>query len=332
MNVVRYYLCLCILMNHFNVLTGVGIPMLPRIFGGVGSFFAISGFLMFSSFEKRPYLKGYFDRRARRILPPYIFIVVLSAVLLSCVSSLSFGEYFSDLRLYKYIVANLMFVNFIEPSLPGVFVDSPNLMSAVNGSLWTMKGEVVCYISVPAVYAVIRRYSEHASHILCVLIGGCFIVYVLLTLNSDGLERGIVTILAKQFRVFTFFYVGALINIYLQDIKKYKWITISVALILLYISTLNGCLNLCLRPFTDSVMVIWFSMVGTWGHFLSRYNSLSYDVYLIHFPVIQLILALGLMPCLGAYGALAVTIVVSFATATFSWFVIGKPILNKRFF
>lgn len=96
MNVVRYYLCLCILMNHFNVLTGESLPMLPRIFGGVGSFFAISGFLMFPSFEKRPYLKSYFSRRAKRILPPYVLIVLLAAFGLCALSELPVKEYFTD--------------------------------------------------------------------------------------------------------------------------------------------------------------------------------------------------------------------------------------------
>jgi len=38
MNAVRYYLFLCIIMNHFNVLNDVSIPSLPRIFGGVGQY------------------------------------------------------------------------------------------------------------------------------------------------------------------------------------------------------------------------------------------------------------------------------------------------------
>lgn len=158
MNVVRYYLCLCILMNHFNVLTGESLPMLPRIFGGVGSFFAISGFLMFPSFEKRPYLKSYFSRRAKRILPPYMLIVLLAAFGLCALSELPVKEYFTDVVVYKYLVANLCFMNFLVPSLPGVFTE--NIMTAVNGSLWTMKGEVVCYLMVPFVYNYIKKRRE----------------------------------------------------------------------------------------------------------------------------------------------------------------------------
>ena len=72
MNVVRYYLSFCVLLAHFSSLTGNYIPWLQRGTVDVGCFFAISGFLMFLSFQKRPTLRGYLKRRARRILPPYV--------------------------------------------------------------------------------------------------------------------------------------------------------------------------------------------------------------------------------------------------------------------
>lgn len=330
MNAVRYYLCLCILMNHFNVLTGASLPALPRIFGGVGSFFAISGFLMFASFEKRPVLKSYLDRRARRILPPYVFIVVLSAVCLSMVSVLPAWEYFTDIGFLKYLLANLSFLNFLEPSLPGVFTEQTNLVSAVNGALWTMKCEVVCYISVPLVFAVIRRYASRVSLVLIALIVICLAAYVVLTHLAGEGENGLMAILARQFKVFTFFYIGALINVHVALIKKYKWLILGSVLIVLYISSFGLDARLCLRPFSDSVLVIWCSLIGSWGRFLSRYNSLSYDIYLFHFPIIQTLLSLGIVSGVGLWASLWLTIALSVALASFSWLCIGRPILNRR--
>lgn len=320
MNVVRYYLCLCIIMNHFNVLNDTALPMLPRIFGGVGSFFAISGFLMFASFEKRPYVKGYLDRRIRRILPPYVLIVLLAAFGLSLLSTLPAYEYFTDWHFYKYLISNLLFMNFLAPSLPGVFESGLNHLDAVNGSLWTMKGEVICYLSVPLVFALIRRHPRYVRHIIAGLIVICFSMFVTLSLTQDG-------IIAKQFRVFTFFFIGAFLNLSLGYIKKYKWYILPTILLLLYVTTFDGLLHLVLRPFTDSVLVIWCCMIGSWGHFLSRYNSVSYDMYLFHFPIIQVLVSMGVTDLwLSLFIAVAITVVM----AAISWRFIGKPILNGR--
>lgn len=326
MNVVRYYLCLCIIMNHFNVLCQSSLPALPRIFGGVGSFFTISGFLMFYSFEKHRSLKGYINRRLRRILPPYVFIVIFAAFGLSVISTLSFSDYFTDWQLYKYLICNLTFLNFLEPSLPGVFDSGLNYISAVNGSLWTMKGEVICYFFVPFVFAFINKHSKYVFQILTALIVICFSLYLEFTIYCLDMPESIVNIIAKQFRMFTFFFIGAILNLCLGYIRKYKWNILIIVLGLMFIAETDNILHLIIRPFTDSVLVIWFSMIGSWGNFMSGRNIVSYEMYLFHFPIIQVLVALGLI-CnlwLALFFAIGLTIGLAF----FSWKFVDKPILG----
>ena len=325
MNCVRYYLCLCILMNHYNVLSESTLPSLPRIFGGVGSFFAISGFLMFSSYEKHNNLKGYFVRRAKRIFPPYVFIVLLAAVGLSAVSTLSPGDYFTNADLYKYLVSNLCFLNFLQPDLPGVF--ESNYIQAINGSLWTMKGEVICYILVPVVFYLLKKNPQYRSFFLSFIMLACFGTYMFFTLHDDG-EGGMMEIVAKQFRVFSFFFAGALINVHLQKFLKYKWIVLAIVLALMGLAELNPYLHLSLRPFTDSMLVIWCSMVGTWGVWASHTDSLSYDIYLFHYPIIQLLLATGVVAGVGLFAGLLIVCALSVLLAIFSWNLIDRPILR----
>lgn len=329
MNAVRYYLCLCILMNHYNILTELNLPSLPRIFGGVGSFFAITGFLMFASYERHCNIKGYFKRRVKRILPPYVFVVIFSALALSLVSTMPIEEYFADAGFFRYLMANLIFLNYLEPSLPGVF-DNGGVMNVVNASLWTMKGEVLCYILVPIVYRVLNRYSSYKTFILIALISVNLACYLIFILYSDGNTAGSAYILSKQFRLLTFFFIGALINVYLEVLRQCKWIILSIVLIIIYVSNYNELMHILVRPFTDSVLVIWFSMIGTWGAFLSRYNSLSYDIYLFHFPIIQTLLSLGIIDSVGAWNGLFLTVIMSFAFASLSWNLIGKPVLNDK--
>lgn len=329
MNVVRYYLALCILMNHFNVLTAAGLPTLPRIFGGVGSFFALSGFLMFPSYERHNNLKGYALRRLKRILPPYIFIVILAAFALSVLSSLPLQEYFTNPQFFKYLICNLLFMNFMEPALPGVFEGDMMLSSAVNGALWTMKGELFCYLMVPFIYNWLKKRSESASRLLTTLMGVSFIIYMGLVLAGE--RFGIDTyVLAKQFRLFTFFFAGALINVNFAKFKRYKWQILGLVIAMIAVASLNDHLYMTLRPFSDSMLVIWCSMIGSWGAFLSRYNSISYQVYLFHWPIIQVLVACGVTATLGNLWSLALAILLSFLLALLSWILIDRPILKGK--
>ena len=53
----------------------------------VTGFFCISGFLITSSFERTMSIKNYFQKRAARILPAYILVVILCTVSFSLVSN-----------------------------------------------------------------------------------------------------------------------------------------------------------------------------------------------------------------------------------------------------
>ena len=143
----RYFFAVSLIIVHFCTLADVDQFWIITGPIRVKAFFIISGFLVFYSYIKREDLKDYIEKRIRRILPPY-FLVVISCVLLGFfITSLSKQDYVTSKETYKYLISNFSFLNFIQPTLPGVFESNP--MPAVNGSLWTMKVEVMFYVSVP---------------------------------------------------------------------------------------------------------------------------------------------------------------------------------------
>lgn len=326
MNAVRYYLSICVVVSHVAVLTGVWFPSLQSINMVVGCFFALSGFLIFPSFQRHPAMKGYLSRRARKIMPSYVFIVLLAAVSFVAVSDMPAMEYFSDSGFYKYLGANLSFLNFLCPDLPGVFKGGGFVTDAVNGSLWTMKGEWACYLSVPVVYWLAGKVGRRLAGVLMLgLVVGCICTRLLLLHLGPGGERSLNAIIAKQFgTVFVFFYVGALINVYLDKFLKYKWYILAVDVVVILFCDKIPFYYTVLQPFVDASMVLLFSLVGKWGSVFSRRDDVSYDIYLFHFPIIQLAVYLGLPERMNGSVMLLLIVSATVVLALFSWNTIGK--------
>lgn len=331
MNVVRYYLSFCVLLAHFSSLTGNYIPWLQRGTVDVGCFFAISGFLMFPSFQKRPTLRGYLKRRARRILPPYVLIIVLAAVGFVFVSTLPATCYFTDSGFWKYLAANLSFLNFLHPDLPGVFEGEQFATNVVNGALWTMKGEWVCYLSVPVVYWIIRERPRLAGPLLITLAAAWIIVRLAFINLYASTGNELYDIIARQFgTLLVFFYIGAIINRYFPLFQRYKWWILGADALILIFSDHIPLYYLVFQPLVAGSLVLWFSMIGSWGARLSKHDSVSYDIYLFHFPVIQLAVWFGLPAMMSLLGSLAVVVAVTVGLAFASWNLVGKRFKPAR--
>ncbi len=86
----------------------------------------------------------------------YVDVVSVAALTLLSFSSLSASQYFG-LGFWKYLGANLLFLNFLAPGLPGVFTSHLNY--AEDGALWTLKIEVVFYLCVPIIYYLCHRFG-----------------------------------------------------------------------------------------------------------------------------------------------------------------------------
>lgn len=145
-----------VLVSHAYPLAlepGVTEP-LERALGGVtlGTvcvyvFFAISGFFITQSFEWTSTLARFVRARVLRLFPALIVVLVLTVGAASA--------YWTAVP--DYVLRNLtLFV--LRWELPGVFTDNP-YGGAINGSLWTLSYEVLCYAGVTllGLVGVLRR-------------------------------------------------------------------------------------------------------------------------------------------------------------------------------
>lgn len=82
---IRFCLALTVCLVHASILAGRSeLAIISDILSSevaVQGFFAVSGFLIFMSYERSRSLKSYAVKRVRRLVPAYVTVIVLSAIL-----------------------------------------------------------------------------------------------------------------------------------------------------------------------------------------------------------------------------------------------------------
>lgn len=252
----------------------------------VKAFFVVSGFLIFMSYERSSSLGSYASKRARRIYPAYFAVVMLCAIGLAAVSTKNLGDYFS-LAWLKYLVANLAFLNFVQPSLPGVF--EANKLAAVNGALWTLKIEVMFYFSVPVFVFLFRKFSH--LPMLALAYGASVAYAALMTAAAARTGSGMYAELARQLPgQLSYFMAGAFLYYFLPLFERRVGLFLAAAALALLVDAWFP-LPL-LEPFALATVVVFFGLFLYLGNF-GKFGDFSYGMYILHFPIIQLLLQSG---------------------------------------
>ena len=205
------------------------------------------------------------------------------------VSTANGWEYFSS-EWGRYVIANLSFLNFLQPNLPGVF--EQNNITAVNGALWTIKVEVMFYISVPFFSFLFLRFGRLQT-LICFY---CLSVAYTLICEFKAQQTGNIfySIFARQLPgQLSLFLSGAFFYYYFETFEKYICYFIAMAIFVVAFNT-QYALPL-FEPFALATLVIFFGMYGYLGNF-GKYGDFSYGVYILHFPTIQTLIHLNWMP------------------------------------
>jgi len=289
-DLLRVLFALIVLLAHTYHLSGFKelLPLATTLTPAraLKGFFVVSGFLIFMSYERSFSLYSYANKRIRRIYPAYFTIVIFCAIGLVLVSSKNIGDFFSTDWL-RYTITNLAFLNFLEPTLPGVF--EANKMVAVNGALWTVKVEVMFYLVVPIIVWFFRRFGCLSISILIYCLSVAYSYLLLLAAEQTGIQ--IYTVLARQLPgQMSYFMMGGLLYYYMPIFKRHCWVFVAVALVIL-IAHSQYPLPL-FEPFAIGSIVIFFALFLYVGNF-GKYGDFSYGIYGLHFPVIQLLLYSG---------------------------------------
>lgn len=289
----------------------------------VESFFVVSGFLVIMSYENSASVGDYFSKRARRVYPAYFSVVVGAALAGVLITTLSPGEYFSATWL-RYLAANLAFLNFLAPELPGVF--QGNVWHAVNGALWTLKLEVMFYVAVPVIAFICVRLGHWQT------LAALYILSVTYALGMEHLAREtgreLYAQLGRQLPgQLSYFLAGAACYYFFGTLSRHWRWGVPVALVVL-LAPLPRAIDAALEPAALGALVAYLAVGARYLGNFGRYGDFSYGIYIIHFPVLQMLIGFGLFE-MNAYVGLGVATLIVLGGALASWHLVEKPFLRK---
>lgn len=294
----------------------------------VTGFFVISGFLIAQSYERSKSVQSYFVKRAQRLLPAYLLVIFGCAFGLVCLSSLPPSEYFESPDLWKYLCANLCFLNFIHPSLPGVF-DHPLICdTAVNGSLWTLKIEVGFYLIIPLLMIWIKK-SKRPWLVLCFVYVAAILYRNGLSSMGDYTQNKIPSFLSHQLPGFmSYFAVGIVTYIYKKIFLHYKGRLILPAL---FIFLLEWHFELeVFTPLAWGIIILWCAYSLPIFNNFAKYGDISYGIYIYHGPILKILLTLGLFTQIGIWSAATVYVVCVVLIGLVSWHLLENQFLKRK--
>ena len=293
----------------------------------IKGFFVISGFLVTMSYENSASLRDYAAKRVRRIYPAYAAVVIACAVAGAIVSVRPLAEYLGA-DLLRYLAANLVFLNFLAPTLPGVFEGQPH--SEVNGALWTLKIEVMYYASVPAIAWLMSRLGRWRVLVALYVLSVAY-TFILGELHA---RTGALIWLQLQRQLpgqMVYFLAGAAL-FFLGDRLRGRWLVLFCTALVTYGASAwiaHPAIALLLEPAALGLLVIGAATaLPHLGNF-ARYGDFSYGIYIIHFLVLQVLIAAGLFeahPWAGSAAALALVV----ALAALNWHAVERPFLRRR--
>lgn len=273
--IIWHSFCLCGVPNDeiFYRLSGYELS-----FGRIATsvFLFSSGFFIARSIEKKNRFKEYFKTRAMRIFPLLVIVVLLSVVMGLFVTSYTKEEYLTNVQTYKYLLNGVLV---LQHNLPGVF-ENNIYGQVVNGSLWTLPVEFLCYIVCFICFHIGIMKRKIMVYTVPVCIFGALGVLIL------G-KKTDMSVIVEALGLCIIFYIGMLYYVFRDKICFSPVLTVIITAVLVCSIIFRFSWIGVLAAFPYYLSYIFF-MKKQVGKRLAGLGDYSYAMYLCAFPIQQL--------------------------------------------
>lgn len=286
-------------------------------FGGlaVDTLFIISGYLITKSLIKNNNLKNFFKKRVSRIFFPLFIMLFISVFIISpffCEQSLV--NYFSNFSPYVYFIKNLFLIT--THKINGVF--SSNIyQDSINGSLWTLPIQFLCYIFSIIVFNLKRIKKEYFLYVFPFVLA---IFFFRESLFSSY-------IITNTINVCTMFYIGILIYLFKDKINlNFKlFIIVIIFYFVFLLCNFYDISKILTLPYI--IIYLCYGIKPVLKKYSNTMGEISYQMYLWAFFIQQVIVKLynGTMnPYINMLLAIPITCIVAFVQVRY----IENPLIN----
>ncbi len=325
-----------VLFSHCYALAGVplGEPYLGALgvdtLGGAGVsvFFVLSGYLITDAWLRRKSALQFVFNRLRRIYPALVVCVILTvAVVGPAFTQLDAASYFRHRDTASYLWTMTGWdIRFL---LPGVFEMNP-LKAAVNGSLWSIKYELMCYLWVFGLGFLPIDARWKSLGVTLVLLG-----YLSLRPSFNMWEfgapfHGLDVHTTKVCFLFAF---GATVRCWRDWMPIKTWFVFPAAVAFAAAVWLkpHTAIYAPLYLVAFAVLTLWLGVAVKWLPRLPRrMGDWSYGLYLYAFPVQQAAAYLGVHSTYGFTAYVLATTALALVLAAASWYVVERPFLGRE--
>ncbi|MES1991756.1 MAG: acyltransferase [Pseudomonadota bacterium] len=328
-NLIRVLAAVAVALSHSYLITTGDPSARPLItetgfsigYHAVNTFFVISGFLVTQSWRRSSSLIGFATARGLRIYPGIVISTLfVTFVLGATMTALPAVEYLTSPATYAYLTIT---ASLAEPSgtLPGLFLMTPQPIT-VNGSLWTLRYELICYVILAAVGALGLFTRPKTFAALAALAGIGLLILSLLPIAHDK------TIVLGHFVRFGLcFGLGVVAYQYRAHIPIH-WIGV-VGLIAITSFAFGQAIYPFLLYATTAYATFWLAFVpdGTIRLF-NKSGDYSYGIYIYAFPVQQTLISL--VPDLTPIQMFGAVVATTLPLAIMSWHLVESPALRWK--
>ena len=303
-----------------------------RAFPGVPVFFFASGYLITLSYMRlgSSDLVKFYQNRVLRIYPALIVCVFLTLLALLATGYLATAAT-SIFHISLWTLAQTTFLQFYNPDFMRSFG-----VGVINGALWTISVELQFYVLTPLIIylAINKKWIFALLFSLSVLCS----IYVSFFMRMETLYTKLFYV---SFLPWIFIYLGGMFVALKPEAIRWVDRVPLVGLIGLYFASMfaiggyyHNAQN-SINPLSLSILclIVWrlsaeIPAILESSSRLATKHDLSYGVYLYHMPVINFVVYYGLS---GSWAAAMLVFALSVALGLFSWLVIERPALRKKF-